>query len=107
MFETVFVLNPGAPTVIEYVPGIRFVIAKRPSLVVTKFDVATPVASFFAVTVAPGTAAPLGSVTNPTILPVVACPKTLTPAENKIIDKIERPNISLRRDCFISILLNL
>src|SRR4051794_18926953 len=65
-------LNPVPFIESAYSPGSRFCRLKRPlASVVSSF--VCPVSTFLAVTWTPGTTAPVGSVTTPTIEPYKAC----------------------------------
>src|SRR5206468_12898209 len=71
--------NPEAETSILYVPSGRSWKANRPSLVLTVLSV-TPVPLFVALTLAPATTAPDGSVTVPLMAPRNVCAYPNTPS---------------------------
>jgi len=74
-FSALAVRNPGAETRIVYEPAGKYGSVYVPVDVVVVF-VSTRVAEFVAMMLAPGTAAPVGSVTVPVTVPIGPCPKT-------------------------------
>src|SRR5215469_16187472 len=90
-------VKPFASTASVYVPTgrNRMVYAPVPLVCVV---VATPVAVFWAVTVAPTTTAPLGSVTTPVIDPVTVCPTADVSVITQAIQQADR-----QRDRFLFI----
>ena len=86
---TVPVLNPAASMAKAYVPMGRNRIVYAPEAFVCAV-VFTPVAVFSAVTLAPTTTAPLGSVTTPVMDPVTVCPKAVGKLSTAIMQLTNR-----------------
>ena len=94
------VWKPATATVSLYVPGGSGVITYKPASVVCLL-VSTPEATFVAVTVAPGTIAPVGSDT----VPLIAPPLFWATAVIEVINKHEQSKIDSANALLTSFLL--